>query len=585
MTKKITLFITMLLFFAFSWQVEAQFTESFDTEIPATWTVLNEDGGNTWEHNTDNPYSGAGQVRIRWNSQAHDDYLISPSFTVTAGVSDQVTFYAGMSGTTYTETFSVKLSTTAGVTAADFTVNLGDEIATDAVPNHGEYSYDLTAYVGQTIAIAIQATDTDRYYLYVDEFTVGTPPSCLAPTDLAITNITTEGVDISFTDNASASAWEYVMQADGTGEPADGVAGTAITAITESVTGLDVNTAYEVYVRTDCTGGDFSTWRGPVSFTTLCVAETSFPYIEEFEGDVEPMCWSEDRGGSNYGWNSDDDAYEGNASARFNSYFNSNGNTSSMYTTTFDLSSLDCPQLSFYYKNPTGGDFTVSISSDGGTSYTVLEAGLTGQTSYIQKMYDISAYTTDSVIIEFKGTSNYGNGDAYIYLDNVEIKSVTAPAPTGDAAQSFVEGATYADIVVANTDDYTDVYWYAANSTDGTLIVITDELTAGTYYAFQAEDCAVGLEVVIEVTELVSIDDLAKVGFNYYPNPVENNLTMTANENITFVSIFNMLGQEVYNEKLSTLEANIDMSRLSNGTYFVKAQVGNTVGAFKIVKE
>ncbi len=74
-------------------------------------------------------------------------------------------------------------------------------------------------------------------------------------------------------------------------------------------------------------------------------------------------------------------------------------------------------------------------------------------------------------------------------------------------------------------------------------------------------------------------------GFSYYPNPVSNELTMTAKENITSVSIFNMLGQEVRNIKPSSLEAKIDMSNLSAGAYFVKAQVGDAVGTFKIIKE
>ena len=74
-------------------------------------------------------------------------------------------------------------------------------------------------------------------------------------------------------------------------------------------------------------------------------------------------------------------------------------------------------------------------------------------------------------------------------------------------------------------------------------------------------------------------------GFSYYPNPVSNELTMTAKENITSVSIFNMMGQEVRNIKPSALETKVDMSNLSTGTYFVRAQVGESVGTFKIIKQ
>lgn len=83
----------------------------------------------------------------------------------------------------------------------------------------------------------------------------------------------------------------------------------------------------------------------------------------------------------------------------------------------------------------------------------------------------------------------------------------------------------------------------------------------------------------------LSVSSNAIEGFSYYPNPVSNELTMTAKENITSVSIFNMMGQEVRNIKPSALETKVDMSNLSTGTYFVRAQVGEAVGTFKVIKK
>ncbi|MBV1888140.1 MAG: choice-of-anchor J domain-containing protein [Urechidicola sp.] len=175
--KKITL-LSMLFFFAICIDSFAQFSESFDTEIPGTWTILNEDGGaNTWVHQTQYPQAGAGHARITYESGAHEDYLITPQFMVTSGVSERITFYAGIDGTFWTETFDVKLSTT-GVTASDFTTTIASETATtDADGDYTQYSYDLSAYDGQNVYIAIVATDTDRFYLYVDEFVNDTQPT------------------------------------------------------------------------------------------------------------------------------------------------------------------------------------------------------------------------------------------------------------------------------------------------------------------------------------------------------------------------------------------------------------------------
>lgn len=110
------------LLMLFSWQASAQFTEQFDSEIPAGWTVINEDRqNNTWEHTTSNPYSAPGVARVTYESAAHEDYLITPQINVALGVTERFSFYAASSSTTFIETFDVKLSTT-GTAPADFTV-------------------------------------------------------------------------------------------------------------------------------------------------------------------------------------------------------------------------------------------------------------------------------------------------------------------------------------------------------------------------------------------------------------------------------------------------------------------------------
>src|SRR5690554_3251264 len=172
--KKITFLLVVML--AFCWQGHAQFTESFDAEIPATWTVVDVDGGDTWIHSTAQSYAGGGSARIQWDSNAHDDYLISPQFTVTAGVSDRISFWAA-SYLGYIESFEVLLSTT-GVAPGDFSVSLGDELASTDAPVFEQFSYDLSAYDGTPIYIAIKATGADQFYLYVDEFVNDAAPTC-----------------------------------------------------------------------------------------------------------------------------------------------------------------------------------------------------------------------------------------------------------------------------------------------------------------------------------------------------------------------------------------------------------------------
>ena len=95
-------------------------------------------------------------------------------------------------------------------------------------------------------------------------------PSCLQVSDLVVSTVTGSSADISWTANNGETAWEYVVQLQGTGEPT--TAGTPITTNPYTITGLDSSTDYEIFVRAICSGTDSSPWRGPVNFTTsyLC---------------------------------------------------------------------------------------------------------------------------------------------------------------------------------------------------------------------------------------------------------------------------------------------------------------------------
>jgi len=77
-----------------------------------------------------------------------------------------------------------------------------------------------------------------------------------------------------------------------------------------------------------------------------------------------------------------------------------------------------------------------------------------------------------------------------------------------------------------------------------------------------------------------------KVGFDYYPNPVVNNiLTLLSSKKIGKVVVYNTLGQRVISIEPSVLESKLDMHNLAVGTYIVQVTVDKEVGVFKVVKQ
>jgi len=93
-------------------------------------------------------------------------------------------------------------------------------------------------------------------------------------------------------------------------------------------------------------------------------------------------------------------------------------------------------------------------------------------------------------------------------------------------------------------------------------------------------------DIVIHDTVVLGIEDLSKSdGFKAYPNPVIDELTISANNEIKQLSIVNMLGQTVRTVTPNSSDYKLDFSDLSSGIYFVKASVNNSEGTIRIVKK
>ena len=183
---------------------------------------------------------------------------------------------------------------------------------------------------------------------------------------------------------------------------------------------------------------------------------TEFPWTENFNGITSgiPTRWDNSEGtttNDSYKWSSYSTGYDGKC-LRFDSYYNSDGNTNFLKTPIMNLPAGKDMQLKFWYNNPAGGDFSVYISNDGGATYeTALATGLTGVTDWTEKSISIPSGYTDNVVIVFKGTSNCGSSGAYIDLDDVTVQEQEDGANfainTDGSAQNFgnVKGNTTAE--------------------------------------------------------------------------------------------------------------------------------------------
>lgn len=152
----------------------------------------------------------------------------------------------------------------------------------------------------------------------------------------------------------------------------------------------------------------------------------------------------------------------------------------------------------------------------------------------------------------------------------------------GDATQSLTTGSTIQDIEIEPTATAT-VIWYSDEALTTVVSSATVLVNGATYYAVQTSGgcSSAAFAVTIELT--LGVDDFAKGSFAYYPNPVDDVLTLNYVKNISGVQVHNLLGQLVLEKKtLNATQAQLSLGSLTAGTYMVKVIAED--GAAKTIK-
>ncbi|MBQ2541500.1 MAG: fibronectin type III domain-containing protein, partial [Paludibacteraceae bacterium] len=322
----------------------------------------------------------------------------------------------------------------------------------------------LADYSGKTIKVQFFAnptsgTSSEGGAMFVDNVSVHKVSSCAVPTALAAGNLTANSAHITWTAGGSESAWRLQYRADGGDWSAEqAVSGSA----QRDLTGLSANTEYFVRVKAYCDADDQSNWSDVLSFTTLCAA-ASMPFSEEFSSASElPSCWEATTTSVN-GWS----AYEKSGAYSVQLRTGSSGQA------TLRLPAITLSEdaiLRFEWKNVNSTQVNLYISTDGGSSRTLLPNDLSCvHADWTTKIFDLSAYTGETVLIYF--VSNFTTVNQYAYLDDVEvvarpcdmILNIQAAPITGGATISWSGNVKKLQYKLATADSWTSETIAAAN--------------------------------------------------------------------------------------------------------------------------
>lgn len=365
--------------------------------------------------------------------------------------------------------------------SATFTVNLCDQSAVTLKWVTGSYasetSFELVSPFGDVLYSVLDGGSLSSGAVIYTMTANCVPPTCPKPLNLSATGITTTTAQLSWTENGSATTWnvEYGPVGFTPGQ------GTAVVATSNpfTLTGLNAATNYDVYVQSDCGGGDLSDWSNKVTIVTDCDVITTFPYVQDFDALAAlPACWNSTTVSGSTNWTvgtpshgSLYSAHSGSNAASF--YQGGSGNQSDLQAPTFDLTGLSNPVLTFWYTNESwSGDIdqlVVYYRTSSADAWTQLSSYSSGTSTWT---FDSLALPNPSnnYQIKFQAISDYGYG---INLDDVTIMEangsgpvVTCDAPTALGATSVTQTTATINWTAGGSENTWNLQYKAANATN-----------------------------------------------------------------------------------------------------------------------
>jgi hypothetical protein len=83
---------------------------------------------------------------------------------------------------------------------------------------------------------------------------------------------------------------------------------------------------------------------------------------------------------------------------------------------------------------------------------------------------------------------------------------------------------------------------------------------------------------------LTGVNSQKKIEFSATPNPVLDIIRIEASDEISAITIYNLLGEQVFHRLNNASTAEIDMSNYAKGLYFIKINAGVSQGIVKIIR-
>lgn len=273
---------------AFSIPFNEDFTEVTYGSLPDCWSVIGEGPDNWWVQDSDE--AGGIVPEMQFNSWPEIDgtsRLITPSIS-TGG--------AGKFIISFRQYLYDENDFTGEYIAVEYSIDDGNsweeiwhyDCYASMAPTLTEVVFEIPSKSDEfLIAFKFNGNSYNIYYWYIDNIVIEVAPTCIRPTALTVSDINQTSAIISWTPRSGETAWNLKYGPLGFDPDTQGNSVDAFVINSCTISGLNSNILYDVYVRAVCDEEDVSAWSVKKTFRTLC-DPVNLPYIENFDNVTTP---------------------------------------------------------------------------------------------------------------------------------------------------------------------------------------------------------------------------------------------------------------------------------------------------------
>ena len=332
-----------------------------------------------------------------------------------------------------------------------------------------QQTYPLTTFAGQTVNIRFIGKGTSNFpsqsRIAIDDIFVGQASGCIPPSNFVNTGVQANSASFSLV-LGSSTHHQISYGAPGTGAGSGSIQ--RFSGTTTTVSGLTANTTYEAYVRDSCGPASFSSWIGPITFTTACNAFNA-PWSENFDNSswvapafnqpgTWPNCWSRSTVTGltmlvgpppfNTAQTGPSDDHSPGSAGKYVFMdaigFGSSNTSTQFFTPLINLTPLNVPELTFWYHafgSQIAGAQLHVINSAGVATQVWSSSGQQQSAEadpWQEVIVSLASYANQTIQLRFTGEATAANAFfCQLAFDDLDVhETPTCPKPTGFSVQS-----------------------------------------------------------------------------------------------------------------------------------------------------